>query len=107
MTGSSGARETSEADAGAIAAAATGAPPGLAAPRKIRISETLALFQQRWWEQQFDGVSAQDFANKYNLAAKSVTDQTFLTAGDSLCGCTFGEWVGGGNHANFNATGLL
>jgi hypothetical protein len=105
MSGSSGARETNEA-ASKAAWSAAAASPGLAAPRKIRISETLALFQQRWWEQQFDGVSAQEFANKYNLTVKSVTDQTFLTAGDNLCGCTFGEWVEGGNHAEFNATGL-
>jgi hypothetical protein len=50
-----------------------------------------------------DGVSAEKLANKYNLTAKSLQDQTFLTAGDNLFGCSFGDWVGGGNHADFNA----
>ena len=53
-----------------------------------------------------DGVSAEKLANKYNLTAKSLQDQTFLTAGDNLFGCSFGDWVDGGNHAPFNATDL-
>ena len=51
-------------------------------------------------------VSAQGFAHKYNLTLKSLADQTFLTAGDNLFGCSFGDWVDGGNHAPFNATDL-
>jgi hypothetical protein len=107
MSGSSGACETNGAASEAACSAAAAASPELAAPREShKRNWHLELFQQRWWEQQFDGVSAQEFANKYNLTVKSVTDQTFLTAGDNLCGCKFGEWVEGGNHAEFNATDL-
>jgi hypothetical protein len=66
----------------------------------------LVLFQHRWSEQKRLGVSAKEFANKYNLTVKSLTDQTFLTAGDKLFGCSFGDWVDRGNHADFNATDL-
>jgi hypothetical protein len=104
MDSSSGACETNEAASKAAWTAAAAASPGLAAPRKI--SETLALFQQRWSEQQLHGVSAKNFAHKYNLAVKSLTDQIFLTAGDNLFGCSLGDWVDGGNLADFNETGL-
>jgi hypothetical protein len=106
MTGSSGARETNGAASKPACSAAAAASPELPAPREIPISETLALFHQHWLEQQRLDVSAQGFAHKYNLTLKSLADQTFLTAGDNLFGCSFGDWVDGGNHADFNATDL-
>ena len=106
MSSSSGACKTNEAASKAACSAAAAASLELAAPREIPISETLALFQQHWLEQQRLDVSAQEFANKYNLTVKSVTEQTFLTAGDNLFGSTFGDWVDAGNLAPFNATDL-
>jgi hypothetical protein len=106
MSSSSGACKTNEAASKAAWTAAAAALPGLAAPRKLRISETLAFFKHRWSEQQRLGVSAKEFANKSNLTEKSVTDQTFLTAGEDILGIPRAQWIGDGTLANFNATGL-
>jgi hypothetical protein len=78
----SGACKTSEADVGAIAAAAATGLPGLAAPSKSHISDILPVFQQHWSEQSGRGVSAKDFADKLNATEKSLTEQAFLGAGE-------------------------
>jgi hypothetical protein len=88
------------------AAAATGPLPGLAAPSKIHISDTLAVFQHHLAEQLGLGVSAQDFANKFNLTEKSVTDLHFLKAGEELLGIPRPQWIGDGDLGGFTSQGL-
>jgi hypothetical protein len=85
MTRSSGGCKASEAAVAAIWAAAA-AGQGLAAPSRIRISDTLAVFQQLWAEQRGLGVSAKakEFGKLSNLTEKSVTDQALLKAGEEL-----------------------